>query len=88
MDKLAQKLRVVGDPSRLKILCLIFVDKKICVSDISKKLGIGVASISHHLQTLTKEDILEKTREGKNICYNLIDSNLVSDLRNFICKYK
>lgn len=88
MDELAQKLRIVGDPTRLKIMCLIFVDKKICVSDISKKLSISVASISHHLQSLSEEKLLEKTREGKNICYNLTDSDLVSDLKNFICKYK
>lgn len=88
IDLLARKLITVGDPSRLKIICLIFNNKKICVTDIANKLDMSVACVSHHLQSLVKEKLLESTREGKNICYNLSDSDLVSDLKKFICKYK
>ncbi len=88
MELLAKKLRVAGDPSRLKILCLIFSDKKVCVSDIAKELGMGVAITSHHLQSLAKEGLLESSRDGKKICYSLSKNDIVTDLKKFICRYK
>jgi len=88
IESLAKKLRTAGDSSRLKILCLIFSDKKVCVTDIAKNLEMSVATTSHHLQSLTKEGLLESSREGKNICYKLTKSKLVLDLKKFICRYK
>ena len=88
IELLAKKLRVAGDCSRLKILCLIFSDKKVCVSDIAKDLGMSVAITSHHLQSLAKEELLLSNREGKKICYSLSKNDMVTDLKKFICRYK
>jgi len=87
-ELLAKKLKTVGDPSRLKILCLIFDSHKICVSDIAKKINMSVAIVSHHLRFLAREGLLERSREGRNICYVLVKNELISDLKKFICKYK
>ncbi len=88
IELLAKKLRVAGDSSRLRILCLIFSDKKVCVSDIAKELGMSVAITSHHLQSLAKEGLLDPSREGKKICYSLSKNKMVVDLKKFICRYK
>lgn len=88
IEILAKQLQVAGDPSRLKILCLLFADKKACVSDIAKKMGASVAIISHHLQPLVNVGILKSDREGKRICYSLSDKVFAKDLKQFICKYK
>jgi ArsR family transcriptional regulator len=88
IKKLAKKLQVVGDASRLKILCYIFNSNNKCVSDIAKELNMSVAIVSHHLQTLAKEGLLESVRDGKRICYKLSKSEIVNDLKKFICKYK
>jgi len=88
VELLAQKLRVAGDSNRIKILCFIFSDKKACVSDIAKHLRMSIAITSHHLQSLVKEGLLEKDREGKNICYFLAESDIAHDLKKFICRYK
>ncbi len=85
---LAKKLKTVGDPNRLRILCLIFSGQKMCVSEIAKELKMSVAIVSHHLQALAKENLLLRSREGKNICYLLSKNEVVSDLEKFICKYK
>lgn len=85
---LAKKFKTVSDPSRLRILCLIFNGQKMCVSEIAKELKMSVAIASHHLQALGKEGLLERGREGKNICYLLSKNELNSDLKKFICKYK
>lgn len=86
IETLAKKLIVVGDQSRLKILCVIFDKKKVCVSEIAEQLGMSVATVSHHLQSLSKAGLLEPNREGKRVCYMLVKSEFNSDLKNFICR--
>ena len=88
LNDIAKLMRTAGDESRLKILCVIFNDKKICVSDIAEELNMSVAIVSHHLQVMAKEDLVVARREGKRICYELPKGPFVKDLKKFICKYK
>ena len=88
LNELAKLMRTAGDESRLKILCIIFSKKKVCVSDIAKDLGSSVAIVSHHLQVMSKEKLVISMREGKRICYKLPKVPFVRDLKKFICKYK
>lgn len=88
IEQLAKKLQTAGDISRLKILCYIFGVKKACVTEIADKIGMSVATTSHHLQALAKEDFLQAERDGKMICYALGKAEVTTDLKKFICKYK
>lgn len=88
LNELAKLMRTAGDESRLKILCIIFNKKKVCVSDIAKELDMSIAIVSHHLQALSREGLLLSVREGKRICYELPTDPFVKDLKKFICKYK
>ncbi|MFA6269949.1 MAG: metalloregulator ArsR/SmtB family transcription factor [Candidatus Paceibacterota bacterium] len=88
LNELAKLMRTAGDESRLKILCVIFGNKKVCVSDIAKKLNMSVAIVSHHLQVMSKESLVLPVREGKRICYELPKDKFVKDLKKFVCKYK
>jgi DNA-binding transcriptional ArsR family regulator len=88
VEALAKRLLVVGDQNRLKILCIIFDEKKVCVSYIANKLGMSVAIVSHHLKSLAAAGILGPEREGKQVCYMLLKSTFNTDLKNFICRNK
>lgn len=88
LNSIARKLQTAGDPNRIKILCTIFDTKKLCVTDLAEKLNLSVATVSHHLQKLADEGMLEPIREGKMICYQLNETEFIKDLKNFICKYK
>lgn len=88
LNELAKLMRTAGDESRLKILCVIFNEDKVCVSDIAKKLDLSVAIVSHHLQVMSKEGLAVPVREGKRICYQLPKKPFIKDLKKFICKYK
>ena len=88
IEQLAKKLQTAGDLNRLKILCYIYAAKKSCVSDIADHLGMSVATASHHLQALSREDLLAPEREGKKVCYKLGGAPVTADLRKLICKYK
>lgn len=88
LNELAKLMRTAGDESRLKILCVLLNDKKVCVSDISQILGENIANVSHHLQVMSREGLVSSFREGKRICYKLPQKPFVKDLKKFICKYK
>ena len=88
LNELAKLMRTAGDENRLKILCVIFNEDKVCVSDIAKSLGLSIAIVSHHLQVMSKEGLVMPNREGKRICYRLPRKPFIKDLKKFICKYK
>jgi DNA-binding transcriptional ArsR family regulator len=81
-------MRTAGDESRLKILCVIFAEKNVCVSDIARELDMSIAIVSHHLQVMSKKGLVVPVREGKRICYELPEDRFVKDLKKFVCKYK
>jgi DNA-binding transcriptional ArsR family regulator len=88
LNELAKIMRVAGDESRLKILCVIFGKRKMCVSELAHELDMSVAIASHHLQVMSKEGLVVPVREGKRICYELPNGEFVKDLKKFVCKYK
>ncbi len=88
LSEIAKLLKVAGDPSRIEILCVIFREQKICVSDIAAALKLGVAIVSHHLQVMAEEGLLEPYREGKCTFYTFTDKGFAGDLKALICKYK
>ncbi len=88
LHTLARQLRIVGDDSRLGILCVLIAKGKACVSEIAEAAGMSVATASFHLQVLAKEKVLVSTRKGKHIYYALSKENFVADLKRHICKYK
>ncbi len=88
LNELAKLLRSAGDESRLRILCVIFAYKKVCVSDIAEELGLGIAIVSHHLRVMARDGLVVSVRDGKRICYTLPKKAFTEDLKRFICKYK
>ena len=88
LNELARSLKTIGEENRLKILCIILSNKKICVSDIAKELNESVAIVSHHLQVMERDGLLNPVQEGKCTFYQIPDKPFISDLKKFICKYK
>lgn len=88
LNELAKLMRTAGDENRLRILCVIFSKKNVCVSDIAEELALSVAIVSHHLQVMAKDGLVVPLRDGKRICYELPKDEFVKDLKKFICKYK
>lgn len=88
LEALAKRLALVGDSQRLKILCLIFNKKKLCVSEIAQELNMSVATASHHLQALADDGFFKSERNGKKVCYSMVKNSFSNDLKHLICKYK
>lgn len=87
VDRLAAILAAAGDPVRLEILSLVSGVSRICVSDVSERLGMSVAATSHHLRVLAREGLLEPVRAGKRICYVYQPGGAADDIRELVRKH-
>ena len=76
IPKAATFFKVVGDETRMKILCTIAEDG-VCVNDISEKIGMTKSAVSHQLKLLKTEGLVKARREGKNIYYSLDDQHVI-----------
>ena len=67
---LQQTLKALADPTRREILNLLKSGKK-SAGEISDHFDITAAAISRHLSVLKEADLIDDTREGKYIFYEL-----------------
>lgn len=63
-------LKALSDPTRREILNLLKSGKK-SAGEISDHFDITAAAISRHLSVLKEADLIEDTRDGKYIFYEL-----------------
>lgn len=72
---LSQLFKLIGDPTRTKILCTL--DKhEMCVCDIASVLNMTKSSISHQLAILRDAGIVKFRRSGKEVFYTLDDQHI------------
>lgn len=67
---LQQTLKALADPTRREILNLL-KRGKLSAGEICDQFDITAAAISRHLSVLKDADLIEDTREGKYIFYEL-----------------
>ena len=70
-DYLSNGLSLVGNSVRLKILYLLFEEKRLCVCDLSDILGMNISAISQHLRKMKDRNLIETEREAQTIFYSL-----------------
>jgi DNA-binding transcriptional ArsR family regulator len=70
-EYLSNGLELVGNNVRLKILFLFFEEKRLCVCDISRILGMTISAVSQHLRKLKDRKLIETEREAQTIFYSL-----------------
>ena len=75
LQELAGFYKVFSDPTRLKILYVLF-QEEMCVCDIAMLLGMTQSAISHQLRTLKQLKLVKNRREGKTVFYSLVDGHI------------
>lgn len=74
-NEMSELFKVFGDPTRLKILYILF-EKEVCVCDIAELLGMQQSAISHQLRVLKQTNLVKYRRDGKTIYYSLSDNHV------------
>ena len=73
MPSIVKILRVVADPSRLRIL-LLLRGEELSVAEMQEILAMGQSTISTHLAQLKQAGLVEDRRAGKSSLYRLTTS--------------
>src|SRR5579862_673329 len=70
MSSTLKNLRLLADPSRLRILLLV-EREELSVAELQEILAMGQSRISTHLAQLKHAGLVEDRRTGKSILYRL-----------------
>ena len=82
----AEILRLMGEPSRLRIL-LACLSEPGAVGEIATRVGIGRSLVSHHLRLLRASRLLRAEKRGKQVIYSPLDERvrcIVVDLADHV----
>lgn len=82
IEEVAQLLKSIAHPIRLKILCLLR-DKELSVGDIHREVKTTHANITQHLNILRNQGIVSY-RKDANFIYNRIDDQRINELMHVI----
>ena len=66
----AERLKALADEDRLKIVQALRSGPK-NVGEIAMELGQEITNVSHHLQILKREEIVETEKQGRFVVYRL-----------------
>jgi len=67
--------KVLGDPTRIKILQILF-ESEMCVCDLASVMNMNQPAISQQLRTLKGANLVKYRKEGKNVIYSISDDHV------------
>ncbi len=80
VDNLSAILKLVGETSRLKLLCLLRQNEH-CVCELIEHVNLSQSLISHHLQDLKENNLVSDEKRGPYVYYALTEEGRrVTDL--------
>ena len=79
----ADALKQLGDPSRLRIFWLLCHCEE-CVINIASITDMSSPAVSHHLRLLKSAGLIVSNRNGKEMYYRAADTEIVDKLHHTI----
>ncbi len=75
---LAQALKVIADPARLRLLSLIQAQpaSEACVCHLTEPLGLTQPTVSHHLKVLLDAGLVEREQRGSWAYFRVVPDQL------------
>jgi len=70
---LAARLKAFADPTRLRLLASLRTrpHQQACVKELTQATGLAQPLVSHHLQILRRATLVNSTRHGSHVYYQL-----------------
>jgi ArsR family transcriptional regulator len=84
-ERVAPLLKALADPVRLRLLSLVasHADAEACVCDLNEAFDLSQPTISHHLKVLHEAGLLDRTKRGVWVYYQ-VRSETLSDLAGLL----
>ena len=80
VEALAETFRVLGDPTRVRILDTLS-SGELCVCDIASQVGISESAVSHQLRLLRGMRLVRPRRAGRLVYYAIDDHHILELLK-------
>jgi DNA-binding transcriptional ArsR family regulator len=80
VEALAETFRVLGDPTRVRILDALS-SGELCVCDIASLVGISESAASHQLRLLRGMRLVRPRRAGRQVYYAVDDHHILELLK-------
>lgn len=75
-SRLADLFKLLGDPTRARILYALLEAGEMCVCDISETVEIPESTASHALRLLRTAGVVRNRRDGRMVHYSLDDAHV------------
>jgi ArsR family transcriptional regulator, lead/cadmium/zinc/bismuth-responsive transcriptional repressor len=75
-ERLAEWFRVLGDPTRTRILCALLEAGELCVGDLAATVDATETAVSHALRWLRAAGMVRARRAGRMVYYALADGHV------------
>lgn len=83
VELIARRFRVIGDPTRIKLLDLLR-EHSATVGELVQAAGGSQQNVSKHLGILAQAGVVSRTKEGTAVRYAIADST-VFELCELVC---
>ena len=68
-------LKVMGNESRLLVLCFLAEAGELSVGDLAGRVGLSQSALSQHLAKLREGDLVATRKEAQSVFYRVCDPN-------------
>jgi len=85
IERVADRFRLLGDPTRLRLVNALHVDGELSVGELVERVGMSYGAVSKQLAMLRSHGLLGRRREGTRIYYRIADPS-VEELCNAVCR--
>lgn len=75
-SRLADLFKLLGDPTRARILYALLEAGEMCVCDISETVEVPESTASHALRLLRTAGVVRNRRDGRMVHYSLDDAHV------------
>lgn len=84
LDLMAEKFRMLSDPTRLAILRCLMDRKELNVSELVSLSGRELANVSKHLKQMAETGLVARRKQGSFVLYRLEDP-VVDKICELVC---
>lgn len=74
--RLADLFKLLGDPTRARILYALVEAGELCVCDIAETVSVPESTVSHALRLLRTAGVVRARRDGRMMHYSLHDAHV------------
>ena len=76
-DDLANLMRALGHPARLKVLRVLAAQQNsCCCADVTECMTLAQSTVSQHIKVLLEAGLIERRSEGTKNCYVVVPKKM------------